>query len=76
MCIRDRFWVHLIALSLAIFNMLPLYPFDGERFLYYPLAGLITKHKREVRGAINAVSLGLIALNMFLSLWKYGLRPI
>jgi len=70
------FWVHLIALSLAIFNMLPLYPFDGERFLYYPLAGLITKHKREVRGAINAVSLGLIALNMFLSLWKYGLRPI
>lgn len=70
------FWVHLIALSLAIFNMLPLYPFDGERFLYYPLERLTTKRKREVRGAINALSLGLIALNMFLSFWKYGLSPI
>jgi len=70
------FWVHLLALSVAIFNMLPLYPFDGERFLYYPLERLMTKHKREVRWAINTVSLGLIALNMILSLWKYGLRPI
>jgi len=70
------FWIHLLALSVAIFNMLPLFPFDGERFLYYPLERLVTKHKREVRRAINALSLGLIALNMFLSLWKYGLRPI
>jgi len=70
------FWIHVIALSVAIFNMLPLFPFDGERFLYYPLERLMTKHKREVRGAINALSLGLIALNMFLSLWKYGLSPI
>ncbi len=61
------FWVHLIALSVAIFNMFPLYPFDGERFLYYPLKRLVGKRKLRLREALNAVSLGLLAGNMILS---------
>jgi len=67
------FWTHILALSVAIFNMLPLYPFDGERVLYYPLERLMKKRRRELRIALNGFTLGLIALNAILSLWMYGL---
>ncbi len=61
------FWVYLLTLSVAIFNMFPLYPFDGERFLYYPLKRLIGKRKLRLREALNVVFLGLLAGNMILS---------
>jgi len=69
-------WVYLLALSVAIFNMFPLYPFDGERVLYYPLERLVKKHKRELRIALNAFSLGLLATNMILTFWNFGLLSI
>jgi membrane-associated protease RseP (regulator of RpoE activity) len=47
--------------------MFPLYPFDGERFLYYPLKRLMGKRKLKLREALNAVFLGLLAGNMILS---------
>jgi membrane-associated protease RseP (regulator of RpoE activity) len=61
------FWIYLITLSLAIFNMFPLYPFDGERFLYYPLKKLLGKRKLKLREALNVVFLSLLAGNMLLS---------
>jgi membrane-associated protease RseP (regulator of RpoE activity) len=61
------FWIYLITLSLAIFNMFPLYPFDGERFLYYPLKKLLGKRKLKLREALNAIFLSLLAGNMLLS---------
>jgi len=70
------FWIYLIALSVAIFNMLPLYPFDGERVLYYPLERFVKKRKRELRIALSGTTLGLFALNIILSLWRYGLFSI
>jgi membrane-associated protease RseP (regulator of RpoE activity) len=70
------FWIYLIALSVAIFNMLPLYPFDGERVLYYPLERLVKKRKRELRIALSGFTLGLFALNVIISLWRYGLFSI
>jgi membrane-associated protease RseP (regulator of RpoE activity) len=70
------FWIYLIALSVAIFNMLPLYPFDGERVLYYPLERLVKKHKKELRISLSAFTLGLFALNIIISLWRYGLFSI
>ena len=70
------FWTYVIAFSVAVFNMLPLYPFDGERVLYYPLERLVKKRKRELRVAISAFTLGLFALNVILSLWQYGLLAI
>jgi len=70
------FWIYLIALSVAIFNMLPLYPFDGERVLYYPLERLVKKRKRELRIALSGFTLGLFALNTIISLWRYGLFSI
>lgn len=70
------FWIYLVGISVAIFNMLPLYPFDGERVLYYPLERLVKKRKRELRIALSAFTLGLFALNVMLSLWRYGLLAI
>jgi len=70
------FWIYLLALSVAVFNMFPLYPLDGERVLYYPLERLVKKRKRELRVALNAIALGILATNMILTLWNFGLFSI
>jgi len=70
------FWVWLVAFSVAVVNMLPLYPFDGERVLYYPLERAVKKRKRELRIALGVFTWGLFSLNIILSLWRFGLLPI
>ncbi len=65
------FWTYLLGFSVAVFNMLPLFPFDGERVLYYPLERFAKKHKRELRISLSAFTLALFALNVILSL-LYG----
>ena len=70
------FWIYLLSLSVAVFNMFPLYPFDGEKFLYYTLERLLGKQKLKFRKILNVVFLGLLAGNMILSFARYGLVPI
>jgi membrane-associated protease RseP (regulator of RpoE activity) len=70
------FWTYMLGVSVAIFNMLPAFPFDGERVLYYPLAGLVKKGKRELRWGLNAFVWGLFVLNVALSFWRFGFLPI
>jgi len=70
------FWLYLLGVSVAIFNMLPAFPFDGERILYYPLASLVKKRKRELRWTLNAFAWGLFVLNVALTFWQYGLVSI
>lgn len=70
------FWIHLLAISVAIFNMLPAFPFDGERVLYYPLASLVKKRKRELRWTLSIIIWGLLVLNIALNFWRYGLFKI
>jgi membrane-associated protease RseP (regulator of RpoE activity) len=69
-------WLSLIAGSVAIFNMLPLFPFDGEKFVYYSLENVVKKRLHEVRIFYNAICFGLIALNIALTFINYGLIPI
>lgn len=67
-------WLSLIMTNVAIFNMLPLYPFDGEGYIY----AILKKLKRGAkwgRITINVFSLFLLASNILLSLVRYGLRP-
>lgn len=66
------FWLHLISVSVAVFNMLPLYPFDGERFLYYSLKKIVRKRHREARVLFNVICFGLIAINIALSFIIFG----
>jgi membrane-associated protease RseP (regulator of RpoE activity) len=70
------FWLYLLGISVAIFNMLPAFPFDGERVLYYPLTILVKKRKRELRWTLNIVIWGLLVLNIALNFWRYGLFKI
>jgi membrane-associated protease RseP (regulator of RpoE activity) len=70
------FWTYMLGVSVAIFNMLPAFPFDGERVLYYPLADLVKKGKRELRWGLNAFVWGLFVLNVALSFWRFGFLPI
>jgi membrane-associated protease RseP (regulator of RpoE activity) len=69
-------WLSLIAGSVAIFNMLPLFPFDGEKFVYYSLENVVKKRLREVRIFYNVICFSLIALNIALTFINYGLIPI
>jgi len=68
-------WLFLVSGSVAIFNMLPLYPFDGDKFVYYSLENIVKKRLRVVRIFYNAFCLGLIALNIALT-FITGLFPI
>jgi membrane-associated protease RseP (regulator of RpoE activity) len=70
------FWIYLLSLSLAVINMLPAYPLDGERLLYYPLTKLVKKRKRELRWALSGFSWGLLVTNVVLSFWMWGLLSI
>ena len=69
-------WLHLIAGSVAVLNMLPLYPFDGDKFVYYLLGKVVKKRLNEIRIFYNIVFLGLIALNIAFTLSRFGLVPI
>jgi membrane-associated protease RseP (regulator of RpoE activity) len=67
------FWTYFVAINIAIINMFPLFPFDGEKLLYYTLERPVKKHKRELRIIINCFTLGILALSFFLSYLQYGL---
>ncbi len=65
------FWSEIVLSSLAVLNMLPLFPFDGDKFLFYVL-NRFTLRGREFRIIYNVLSLSLIVGNMVLSLLKHG----
>jgi len=66
------FWGVIVYSSLAIFSMLPLFPFDGDKFLFYIIKRFAGNRSKEVRMVFNVVFFGTIAGNMILSFVKYG----
>jgi membrane-associated protease RseP (regulator of RpoE activity) len=71
------YWTFIAAFSVAVFNMLPAFPFDGEKFLYYSLADYVEeKNRLRLRILINAIFLGLLVANVVLSLWYFGLPSV
>lgn len=69
-------WILILAWGIALFNMLPIYPFDGDRCLYSLLEKVVKKRRREVRILFNSVCLGLMAANLMLTFMRYGLISI
>ncbi|MFH0897009.1 MAG: site-2 protease family protein [Candidatus Bathyarchaeota archaeon] len=69
-------WTYLLMISLSIFNMLPLFPFDGEACIYSILKAKLKTGLKVSRIAINALSLFLLVSNIGLTFIRYGLTPL
>lgn len=69
-------WIQLTMVNLAIFNMLPLYPLDGDGFVFSILKAKLKRGASQVRTLVNVLSLSLLALNIALSFIRYGITPI
>ena len=61
---------HVISLSVAVFNMLPIYPFDGARFLFTILDNVIGKKDflKYLKAGIMSISMALLILNIIFTL--------
>ena len=69
-------WTYLLTISMAVINMLPLFPFDGEACVYSIIKAKFTKGVKVGRIIINIFSLILLGSNVVLSLIRYGLTPL
>ena len=68
------YWTFLAAFSVAVFNMLPAFPFDGEKFLFHLVEDRVGEGKHfSLRVLISAVFLGLLLANIVLSFVFFGL---
>jgi Zn-dependent protease len=64
----------LILLGVALVNMLPMFPFDGDRYFDTLLASIRVpgRLRKYVRTGASAMSLGLLGLNLILSFVIFG----
>ena len=65
-------WMQLILLGVALVNMLPLFPFDGDRYLDTLLSVLGLKNTKNIRTVASVISLGLLGSNIILSYILFG----
>lgn len=65
-------WLLIILLGVGIVNMLPMVPFDGDRYFDTILGSLGMKNTKRVRTLASLVSLGLLAFNLILSYVYFG----
>ena len=70
--LRLEFWTSIVFVSVAIINMLPLYVFDGDRFLETVLKALGVNRTKEIRWAATGVSLAILGLNFTFSILRFG----
>jgi membrane-associated protease RseP (regulator of RpoE activity) len=70
------FWLHFWSLNIAIFNMLPIYPLDGEGIIYNLTERVIGDRKRIIRWAVTAFYITLLALNIGLTFGRFGFISI
>lgn len=68
-------WIQLVMINLAILNMLPMFPLDGDGFVYSILKYKLNRRADAARTVINIISFGLLGLNIALSFIRYGVTP-
>lgn len=71
-----EFWASIILLWIALFNMIPLYPMDGDRFLHSILERTLPKYSKMLRISISVFSLILLGSNFLISTMTFGLVRI
>lgn len=65
-------WMILILFNVAIVNMLPLFPFDGDRYFATILNMLGVKNTKWPRIAASVISLSLLLMSLVLSFLLFG----
>ena len=70
--LHAEFWLSVVLVSVAMINMLPMYPFDGDKFLETALNMIRIKRTKEIRTAANALAYSLLLLNIGFSLLRFG----
>jgi membrane-associated protease RseP (regulator of RpoE activity) len=69
-------WIWLLAINVAILNMLPLYPLDGDKFLF----SIVERFKRgagsKIRLLTSALLLTILASNVILTVFRLGITQI
>ena len=70
--LHAEFWLSVVLVSVAMINMLPMYPFDGDKFLETALSVIGIKRTKEIRTAANALAYAVLLLNIGLSLLRFG----
>jgi membrane-associated protease RseP (regulator of RpoE activity) len=70
--LRVEFWISIVFVSVAVINMLPLYMFDGDRFLECLLKALGIARTKEIRIFASSASLAVLGLNFAFSILRFG----
>jgi len=70
--LRVEFWISIVFVSVAVINMMPLYMFDGDRFLDCLLKALGIGRTKEIRMFASSASLAILGLNFALSILRFG----
>jgi membrane-associated protease RseP (regulator of RpoE activity) len=65
-------WIQVITLSVGLVNMLPLFPFDGDRYFATVLDILGVKNTKYARIFASSISLALLLLSLVLSYVVFG----
>ena len=69
---RAEYWASVVLTSVALINMLPLYPFDGDKFLDTALNMLGIGDLKQIRMIANGAAAAILILNVLLSWVRFG----
>ena len=67
-----EYWSSIVLTSVALINMLPMAPFDGDKFLDSALTLFGVKRTKEIRTIANVAAYGILLLNVGLSFLRFG----
>ena len=70
--LHAEYWSSIVLTSVALINMLPMAPFDGDKFLVSALTLFGIKRTKEIRTIANAAAYGILLLNVGLSFLRFG----
>ncbi len=72
--LHAEFWLSIVLISVAVINMLPIPPFDGDKFLETALNIFGIGRTKEIRTAANVAAASILLLNIGFSLLRFGFQ--
>jgi len=72
----SEYWMTVLLFWVALFNMLPLYPLDGDKILYSMVNSRSQAAAKAARACLSGAFLFVLGLNLALSFMNFGLVRI